>query len=273
MREGAIVQLGVTLRNMGPQSTAALMRECAICAETAGIESLWITDHIAIPPDDAEGSDGRYVDPLTTLAWMAGFTRQIKLGVAVMVLPYRAPLPFAKSVAAVQELSEDRLLLGVGVGWMAAEFRALGIPRNERGRRTDDTLEFLGRCFEDDVVVANDQPFLFKPRPAKPAVLVGGRAPHALRRAARFGDGWLPMGATPGQLASPIAQYRSLTDSLGRAPGTVTVLTPLDVSQPLRARQLLSDYEGVGVSRVIAAIRYDDLETYRDSVQQLSQLR
>src|SRR5215471_15802209 len=122
---------------MGEESTAATMRECAEAAEALGFESLWITDHIAIPPDDAEGSGGRYVDPLITLAWMASFTSRVRLGVGVIVLPYRAPLPFAKQVAALQELSQGRLLLGVGVGWMAAEFRALGVDRRARGRLSD----------------------------------------------------------------------------------------------------------------------------------------
>lgn len=263
--------MGVTLRNMGAQSSADTMRACALAAERAGMESVWITDHIAIPPDDAEGSDGRYVDPLATLAWMAGFTTRIKLGVGVMVLPYRPALPFAKSVAAVHELSAERLLLGVGVGWMRAEFKALGVPFQERGRRTDDTLDLLNRCFADDVVSQHGQPFLFKPRPTKPPVLVGGAAPHALVRAARFGDGWLPMGGKPHELRAAIDVYRKLTDSLGREPGTVTVLTALDPTDVVSARARIAVYAQAGVSRLICAIRYADVKTYEDRVQALAE--
>jgi probable F420-dependent oxidoreductase len=272
MAGGAIVQLGVTLRNMGAQSTPATMRACALAAEAAGLESLWITDHIAIPPDDAEGSDGRYVDPLTTLAWMAGFTERIKLGVGVMVLPYRPPLPFAKSVSAVQELSTGRLLLGVGIGWMQSEFRALGVPLHERGRRSDATLEFLNRCFAEDVVSANGQDFLFKPRPAKPPVLVGGSAPHALARAARFGDGWLPMGGKPAALAASIADYRRRTDLAGRPPGSVTVMTGLDSTDVGAARARIEEYDAIGVTRIICAVRYADLTAYRSRIDSLAAL-
>ena len=74
------MHLGVTLRNMGPQSQASTTRTCACHAEASGFESIWITDHIAIPPDDEEGSGGHYTDPLTILAWAGGFTSSIKLG-------------------------------------------------------------------------------------------------------------------------------------------------------------------------------------------------
>ena len=181
------MHLGVTLRNMGEQSTPAVLRECAAFAESAGLESAWVVDHIAIPPEDAEGSGGRYVDPLVTLAWLAGATQRIRLGVGVLVLPYRAALPTVKQIASLQELSGERLVLGAGVGWMAAEFRALGVRRSAHGAVTDETLDLLNRCFASDEASHNGQPFLFKPRPRKPPVLIGGGPPHALQRAARYG--------------------------------------------------------------------------------------
>src|SRR5579862_6317704 len=134
------MQLGLYVRNMGPQSTREGIVACARAAEDAGIDDLWVADHIAIPPDDAEGSDGRYLDPLATLAYLAAVTQRIRLGVGVLVLPYRPPLATAKWIATIQELSAGRLLLGVGAGWMEAEFRALGVRRAERGRITDATL-------------------------------------------------------------------------------------------------------------------------------------
>ena len=185
---------------MGEQSTPVTMAACAGAAEAAGLESAWVVDHIAIPPDDAEGSNGRYVDPLIALAWLAGATRSIRLGVGTLVLPYRPALPVAKQIASIQELSGERLLLGVGIGWMEAEFRALGVERRRRGRISDATLAFIRDCFDHDQVTANGQPFLFRPRPARPPIYVGGAAPHALRRAAAYGDGWLPIGMTPERL-------------------------------------------------------------------------
>jgi len=267
------VQVGVTLRNMGPESTAALMAECARTAEALGFESLWITDHIAIPPDDAEGSGGRYVDPLVTLAWMAGFTRTIRLGTGVMVLPYRPALPFAKQVAALQELSDGRLLLGVGVGWMAAEFRAVGADIRARGRASDAVLEFLNQCFADDRVEAHGQAFLFRPRPSKPPVLVGGRAPHALERAARLGDGWLPMARHPDDVLPHLERYRRLTQSYGRSGGSVSVMSSLQLDDSGRARERLAQWRAIGIDRFICAIRYTTGAEYRTALEALTRCR
>ena len=130
------MHLGVAVRSMGPQSQPDVLLACVRAAEQAGLADVWVQDHIAIPPDDAEGSGGRYLDPLTALAWLAGQVPRIGLGTGVLILPYRPALPTAKAIATLQELSAGRLRLGVGVGWMEAEFRALGVPR-ARARAPD----------------------------------------------------------------------------------------------------------------------------------------
>jgi alkanesulfonate monooxygenase SsuD/methylene tetrahydromethanopterin reductase-like flavin-dependent oxidoreductase (luciferase family) len=188
----------------------------------------------------------------------------------VMVLPYRPPLMFARQVAALQELSGGRLLLGVGIGWMDAEFRALGIERRNRARDSDAVLEFLDRCFANDVVEAHGQRFLFRPRPAKPPVLVGGRAPHAWVRAARYGDGWLPMAMEPDTLAEAKTQYRQLTDRYGKSPGTVTLMTGLPLEDAARARDQLDEYRAAGVDRIVCAIRYRTFAEYATAMSRLA---
>src|SRR5258705_11492729 len=115
------MQLGVVVRNMGPHSTRETLVAAARAVDASPLADLWVADHIAIPPDDAEGSDGRYLDPLATLAFLAGVTRRVGLGTGVLVVPYRPALPTAKWIATIQELSAGRLLLGVGVGWMQPE--------------------------------------------------------------------------------------------------------------------------------------------------------
>jgi probable F420-dependent oxidoreductase len=242
---------------------------------------LWITDHIAIPPDDAEGSGGRYLDPLITLAWIAGSTKRIKLGIGVLILPYRSALPTAKQVATLQELAGERLLLGVGIGWMDAEFRALGLDRHARGQTSDDVLEFLNRCFAEnaaadgdqkDVVEANGQPFLFKPKPAKPPIYVGGRAPHALKRAVRYGDGWLPMGLSPERLAADIETYQELTEAAGKPPGFVTIMRGLPLDDVMQSRDLLAQYEEVGVERFVCGIPYATTDEFSARIAQLNRI-
>ena len=256
---------------MGPQSTATTLVACARAAEAAGLDELFVPDHIAIPPDDAEGSGGRYLDPLTALGWLAPQTSRIGLGTAVLILPYRPPLPTAKAIATIQELSGGRVTaLGVGVGWMAPEFRALGVPLARRGPDTDAALDFFARAFADDVVSLNGQPFLFLPRPKRPAILVGGAAPHALARAARFGDGWMPIGAKPADLAPHVAKLRELFGAAGKPAPELAVLTRLPLEDPARAADLASAYAALGATRLIHSSRYADAAEFARSVEAIA---
>jgi probable F420-dependent oxidoreductase len=269
------VKLGVMLRNMGPQSAPEVLVRCAEAAEGEGLDDVWVADHLAIPPEDAEGSGGRYLDPLATLATLSGVTRRIGLGTAVLNLPFRPPLPTAKWVATIQELSGGRLRLGVGLGWMEAEFRALGVARSARARLADETLEFLRRCFASDVVEAHGQRFLFRPRPPAPPILVGGAPPHALARAVRFGDGWMPMGGDPALLAPAIAELGRRAREAGRGPLEVACLLPLRPDAPAaETAERLRALREVGVTRVVAAFgRYPDAEAFRRAAARLGEVR
>jgi probable F420-dependent oxidoreductase len=264
------MEIGIALRSMGAESTETLLTECARSAERAGLDDVWIQDHLAIPPDDAEGSGGRYLDPLTTLAFLAARTSRIGLGVGVLNLPYRAPLPTAKALATVQELSGGRLKLGVGVGWMKAEFQALGVPRTQRGRLTDETLAFIRSCFDADEVEANGQSFLFRPRPERPPIFIGGTGDHALRRTVAFGDGWLPMGGDPKKLAAPIRQLNELAEGAGRAnQPQVKLMTALPLGEPAQAIDTANALREVGVTSLIHAARYTNADEFEATANAL----
>ena len=267
------MRLGVVLRTMGEQATRETLLGSARAAEEAGLDEVWVVDHVAIPPDDSEGSGGRYLDPLTALAWLAGATERIGLGTAVLVVPYRPALPTAKAIATLQELSGGRLALGVGVGWMAPEFRALGVPRAQRARITDETLAQWRAWFADDFAEANGQPFLFRPRPPRPPFFVGGQPPHALERAVRLGDGWLPMGADPDKLRPHASRLRALAREHGRAPLEIVALGALPLDDPPRAREQLAALAEIGVTRVAHGGRYTDAAELRARAGQLAALR
>jgi probable F420-dependent oxidoreductase len=256
------MKLGLYLRTMGPQSTSETIVACARGAEQAGIDDLWIADHIAIPPDDAEGSGGRYLDPLATLAFLAGVTHRIGLGTGVLVLPYRPPLVTAKWIATIQELSGGRLLLGVGAGWMEAEFRAVGVPRDRRSRITDETLAFLHRCFAQDEVEANGQRFLFRPRPLRPPIFIGGAGPHALRRCAAYGDGWMPMGGDPAKLRPFVHQLRQEMTKAQKPNAEVVVLTALALDDVAKASDQIQQWGEMGATRVVHGWRYPDAAAF-----------
>jgi alkanesulfonate monooxygenase SsuD/methylene tetrahydromethanopterin reductase-like flavin-dependent oxidoreductase (luciferase family) len=146
---------------------------------------------------------------------------------------------------------------------MAPEFRALGVDRRRRGAITDETLAFLDRCFSSDEVELNGQRFLFRPRPARPPILVGGAPPHALRRVAAFGDGWMPMAREPQGLAPAIEELRRLTESAGRPAPAVAVLTGLPLGDTARAVARAREFEAVGATQLIHGMRYADAAEYR----------
>jgi alkanesulfonate monooxygenase SsuD/methylene tetrahydromethanopterin reductase-like flavin-dependent oxidoreductase (luciferase family) len=220
-----------------------------------------------------KAAGGRYTDPLTTLAWLGGCTERIGLGVGVLIAPYRPPLPTAKAIATVHELTGERLLLGVGVGWMDPEFRALGVDRHRRGRLTDEMLGFLGDCFGNEVVTRNGQPFLFRPRPPAPPIYIGGGAPQALQRALRFGHGWLPMARDPETLAGHLAQFRELAEHQRTEAGPVTAMAGLPLGDPPAARALLDRYAQLGLERLVCAVRYQNLDEYFERLDALASLR
>jgi len=263
------MRFGIALRTMGQAATRDVLRRSAELAESAGLDTLWIPDHIAIPPDDAEGSDGRYLDPLATLAWLAAATERIRLGTAVLILPYRPALPTAKAIATIQELSDGRLELGVGIGWMEAEFRAVGVDRSQRGRLGDAVLEFLHAAFDGpgDEAVSNGQSFLFRPNPTRPPIWIGGAAPHALARAARFGDGWMPMTDDPERLREPIAELGRRFAEAGRGRPGVKVFGGLGRRPVDEELARLAALEALGVDEFIQGGRYPDLDGFRRTLE------
>src|SRR5260370_31210200 len=134
------MKYGVAIRNMGPQSTRATIRECARVAEQLGFDALFVSDHLCIPPDEIEGSGGRYLDVLATLAYLAGATERIRLGVSVLVVPYRPAVLTANQVATIQDLSAERMIVGGGVGWMRPAAQALGVETRMGGCLPTETL-------------------------------------------------------------------------------------------------------------------------------------
>lgn len=257
---------------MGPQSTQSTITDCAIAADRAGLDSLWITEHIAIPPDDAQGSAGRYLDPLITLAFLAAKTERINLGTGVLILPYRPPLVTAKLVATLQELSAGRLKLGVGIGWMKSEFKALGLDLRKRVRDSERVLRFLHDAFDHHLVTQNDQQFIFSPRPAKPTILMGGAAPHAIRRAVKFADGWMPMGLKPEILAPLVADYRTQAAAAGKAGPEVVVVSGLPLNDVQRCEDQMGAYRDAGVTTLIHGQRYEEARELLDSIDRLGVL-
>lgn len=272
------MKLSLNLRNWGPYSTPDILRACAQAADDSGLDTLWINEHIAIPPNTEmpagipDFSEGRNLEPFATLAFLAAVTNRIGLGTAVILLPYRPPLPTAKLVATVQELSGERLRLGVGVGWMKEEFRALGVAYRRRGAITTETLAFLRACFDgNDMAESNGQPFLFRPRPTRPPIYVGGAPPHALERAVRYGDGWIPAGVEAADLKPSIETFGRLAKDAGRPPLEVIAMKTLPLDDPARAIDYANGFAAAGVAHLVHTQGYTSVAEYRQTVELLEE--
>src|SRR6202047_3511095 len=165
-----------------------------------------MSDHTAVPPDVAQEYPAPFYEPFTTLSWLAGVTRRIRLGTTVIVVPYPHPLLIARMAANLNDLSGGRLVLGVGVGGFRQEFAALGVPFRERGRLTDAHLLAIRAAWAD----AEDY------RSGPVPVGIGGNSDAAMRRAVRLGDAWHPLRFTPGWLTGALDRMRTIAAELQR---------------------------------------------------------
>src|ERR1043166_4424828 len=134
------MQLRIHLPHAGSKASPQLIRRHARRAEDMGLSDVWVSEHIIVPRKQFPRSPLFY-DPILTLTWVAAVTERVRLGPRVIVLPMRHPLPLAKELSTLQNLSGVRLILGVGVCWLEPEFAALGVPFQERGRRMDRSEE------------------------------------------------------------------------------------------------------------------------------------
>ncbi|MER6951038.1 TIGR03619 family F420-dependent LLM class oxidoreductase [Nonomuraea sp. NPDC000554] len=192
------MRVGFAVPQSGPWATPQNMRTIATKAERLGYHELWTFQRLLYPVGHPMGATYRSVhDPVVTLAYLAGVTSTIRLGVAV-INAFVQPVPLAKQLATLQTVSDGRLTAGIGLGWLLEEFEAAGVGYEGRGRRGEEFVEVLRKSWTDDVVEHQGRFYRVppshmdpKPSPAPPPILLGGTAEVALRRAGRLGDGWV----------------------------------------------------------------------------------
>ena len=212
------MEFGLTIPTRGPLATPEGVTAFARRAEELGFGHLAVPDHVVVPrtidsryPYSASGefpgaASGACFDQFTLLAYVAAINTSARLLTSVTVIPHRGAVQTAKIVSTIDVLSDGRMILGVGAGWMKEEFEAVGAPPfPERGRVTDEYLQaFKTLWTEDDPRFEGDHVrfanITFLPKPVQkphPPIWVGGESPAALRRTARYGDVWFPIGNNP----------------------------------------------------------------------------
>lgn len=230
------MQLGFAVPQAGSWATPERAVATARRAEELGYSSLWTFQRLLYPADPAVSSQpGRWApvyrsvhDPLVTLAFLAAHTTRIRLGVAVLNMPWFSPLLLAKQATSLDTVSGGRLDLGLGLGWAEEEYAATGAPADRRGARAEEFVGALRAIWTQDVVEVEGRfhqvhGVRVEPRPVQqphPPILLGGAAEPALRRAGRIADGWISSsGQDLTSVGSAIEVVRSGAREAGRDPG------------------------------------------------------
>ena len=288
------MRIGALVPNSGPLPLEVGIPAMAARLEAAGFESLWVSDHIVLPTSMEShypfAADGRatwpsttpYVDALIALALMAAATERATLGTAVLVLPLRHPVVFAKQAASIDVASGGRLNLGVGAGWLREEFDALGVPFEDRGRRLVEWMEIARDCWTGTPAARSSERYtlpegvLCLPTPAHQIpFLMGGHSPAALRRAGRLASGWLAQQSLseldPAALETDSNVMRAAAEEAGRNPDDAQVVLRL-VESAGRAGDIaaaLPALADAGVDEIIVNVDWED----EDAAGQYTRMR
>ncbi len=281
------MKFGVFLPISGRASGPDVLAEAAQSAEAQGFDAVWSADRVVTPweiktpypySENQEfivPPDRPFLDSLTCLAFLAGCTQKITLGISVLVLPYRHPLYWARVATSIERLAKGRLIMGIGVGWMREEFEALGVPFEARGRMTDEQLQIIDKLWTQEHITFDGEFYhihdvAFHPKPIQQPripIWVGGEGRAAQRRAAKYGDAWFSyyVRITPAELRAGYENVQRMAAEAGRDPAQVkfTCCRAIEVTnEPVpqdesilrgttqQLREALKVYQDIGVEHL-----------------------
>jgi probable F420-dependent oxidoreductase len=282
------MKLGAFCPLSSPAADAAYVRAFGETAEALGFDSLWVAEHVVLFDEYRSkypySPDGRIparptsgvLEPLTSLAYLAAVTRRIRLGTGILLVPQRNPVYTAKEAANVDWLSDGRLDLGVGIGWLAEEFRAVGVPWPRRGERTRSYVEVMRRLWCDEISEYKDEfydlpPCRQFPKPVqKPHIPIhfGGESDAALQRVADIGQGWYGFNLDPEGVTERVQRLEKLLAANGRK------RSDIQISVAPYTREMnpgkLEAYHRAGADQVILIALARDRASIADTLAKLA---
>jgi probable F420-dependent oxidoreductase len=301
------MRYGIALPNYGALASPDNLLGLARRVEECGFDSVWVSDHIVIPDDVAsiypydrspQPSPAllqrleQFYDAFTTLAFVAGATARVRLGVSVYVMPLRNPVLTAKVVASLDALSHGRVIFGCGVGWLREEFDALHASFDDRGARTDEYLRICQMLWTADVASLPGPLYAARavralPHPRQqpyPPIWIGGNSDAAVRRAVRLGTGWHPIDLSPEAIATKCGVLRELCAAARRDPADITVSVRSTLrfatndsrsaawlsGTPAKIRADVSAYAAAGVQYLVLNLR--DAESLDEMLAQVERV-
>jgi probable F420-dependent oxidoreductase len=269
------MQLGIHLPHIGRKAGPDALRRAAVQAEELGFSDVWVSEHVILPKAAPYPPSPSFYEPILTLTWAAAVTRRVRLGTSVIVLPMHHPVPMAKQLATLQCLSGGRVIFGVGVGWLEAEFAALGAPFRERGRRMDESIALMRALWTEDPVTfqtrhiaAEIVEMRMQPPPVAPIpIWVGGGSAAAQARATRACDGWHGTRLSPEQAAPVVQRLRAERPDPGFA---ISLRVGWDGKDAGELRQRLAAYADAGVGHILAEPAERELDAWLASVEKIA---
>jgi probable F420-dependent oxidoreductase len=261
-------------------------------AEDCGFESIVLVEHPVVISDYTSrypyassgrmplADDCRIPDPIDVLGFLGAVTSRLVLSTGVLVLPAHHPVIMAKRLATLDTLSKGRVRLCIGVGWMREELEACGIDFASRGRRTDECIDVMRALWADtepEGAAFEGEFFRFAhahthPKPYRSGgipVHVGGHSAASIRRAARRGDGWHPLGIRGEELTAALAQLRDEAAAAGRDPAAIE-LTLTGVSTGTTP-ETLAELDALGVDRLVVTCLQPDLDAVKEEMSQVAE--
>jgi probable F420-dependent oxidoreductase len=284
------MQIGINIANHRDLLSKRYIHDTARMAEELGFDSVWIPDHAVVPRAVEARYGPVYYDAIAVLGYLAGITHRVRLGTTVLVIPYRHPMVLAKELASIDQLSEGRLILGVGVGWAETEFQALGVSFAERGRYTDEALRVMQTLWSQDMPQYSGPYYsfadiIFQPKPVQHPlpIWVGGQSRAALRRTAQCATGWHPIDQSLAQLQTAMATLATLSQQTGRQTPALcprfTVRVRETASDAARqfmegsTEQITADLlqlQALGASHVVLSTQTNDMARFHWEIETLA---
>ena len=292
------MKLGYSIPNNQGVAEVSDLVALAVTAESLGYHSVWVSEHLFHSTYVAKRlGDRPYHDPLTVLTAVACSTQSVRLGTSVLVLPWHHPARLGKAIASLDNLSNGRVDLGIGVAVTEDEFENLGVDFQSRGRRTNDTLASLNALWDQDVPAHEGEFYRFsgqrfepKPKQTPLPLHVGGGALPALKRVVQFGQGWHALGKSPAELAQDLATLSDLMQAAGRDISELHISIrcvvefvdqpwdrPFDQRRTLKGtaeevQGTLNAFAAAGVHEVVIDPGSRDLDVNRDVMQRVMAL-
>lgn len=269
------MQIGVHLPHVGRKATPENITRAAVQAEQLGLADVWVSEHVILPKGAPYPPSPAFLEPILTLAWAAAATKRVRLGSSVIVLPMHHPVPIAKQLATLQTLSNGRVIFGIGVGWLEAEFAAFGVPFRERGRRTDESIALLRALWSQDPVTFKPrywetqiEEMRMQPPPSAPIPLwVGGSSDKALERAVKLCDGWHGNRLTAEDAPAMVKRLRTARPDKDF---TISLRISFDGKDPAALSARLDAYRDAGIDHLLVSPEDRDADGWMRTVETIA---